>query len=68
MEFKFNAQPITVIFSDGTTASFENCLFFKQCTTTSYIIYFATEHDGVILHIEYDDVACIVAGLVDILG
>lgn len=69
MNITLSYEPMTVIFKNGETASFERVLNVKQCTNSDYIIYFIcdglTNND--ICHITYTDVACVVSGLVDVL-
>ena len=64
MEYSFNARKATIIFKDGTTASFSNVLNMRNADVT-LIVYFAIDNE--ICHASYirDDIAYIADGIVN---
>lgn len=68
MNVTMNCVPMSVIFKNGDIASFERVLDFTRNTNTNYTIYFMCKDDPKIYHYIYENVACIVSGLVDVLS
>ena len=67
MNITMNYEPMTVIFRNGDTASFERVLDVTRNNSTNYTIYFMCEDDPKIYHYIYENVACVVSGMVDVL-
>ena len=67
MNVTMNCEPMTIIFKNGDSASFERVLDVTKNNSSNYTIYFMIEDDPKIYHYIYENVACVVAGIVDIL-
>ena len=68
MNVTMTCEPMTIIFSNGDTASFERVLDFTKNSDNNYTVYFMCEDDPKIYHCVYENVTCIAAGIIDILS
>lgn len=66
MKVSFSTQAYTVIFKDGTTATFENAIRFKK-KVDKLEIFYVCDNNLECEYYDYNDVATVAQGIIDIL-